>query len=98
VGQTLIKDIRDESNKKGIRIVIETKREATPEVVLNQLYKMTDLQGYIYFNMLPLVNDGRQPKLLNLREILVEFVAHRKEVVTRRTGKDSKTLSRTKLA
>ncbi len=83
-----IKDIRDESNKKGIRIVIETKREATPEVVLNQLYKMTDLQGYIYFNMLALVNDGRQPKLLNLREILVEFVAHRKDVVTRRTQFD----------
>lgn len=80
-----IKDIRDESNKKGIRIVIETKRETTPEVLLNQLFKLTDLQTYLHFNMLALVNDGRQPKVLNLKEILVEFLNHREEVVTRRT-------------
>jgi DNA gyrase subunit A len=83
-----IRDIRDESNKKGIRIVIETKREATPEIVLNQLFKLTDLQTYIHFNMLALVNKGRQPKVLNLREILVEFLNHRYEVVTRRTQFD----------
>jgi len=83
-----IKDIRDESNKKGIRIIIETKRDATPEIVLNQLLKLTELQKYIHFNMLALVNDGRQPKVLNLKEILKEFINHRFEVVTRRTEFD----------
>ncbi len=83
-----IKDIRDESNKDGIRIVIETRREASPEVVLNQLFKMSDLQTSLHFNMLALVNDGRQPKLLNLKEILSEFINHRVEVVTRRTEHD----------
>jgi DNA gyrase subunit A len=80
-----IKDIRDETNKQGIRIVIDVKREATPEVVLNQLFQLTDLQTYIHFNMLALVNDGRQPQLLNLKQILVEFLNHRDDVVTRRT-------------
>lgn len=83
-----IKDIRDESNKDGIRIVIETKREASPEVILNQLYQMSDLQMSVNFNLLALVNDGRQPKLLNLIEILKEFIAHRYDVVTRRTKHD----------
>lgn len=83
-----IKDIRDESNKEGIRVVIETKREASPEVVLNQLYKLSDLQTNIYFNLLALINKGRQPKLLNLKEILIEFINHRFEVVTRRTQFD----------
>ncbi len=85
-----IKDIRDESNKEGIRIVIETKREASPEIVLNQLYKLSDLQTNIYFNLLALVNKGRQPKLLNLKEILVEFINHRYDVITRRTKYDLK--------
>ena len=85
-----IRDIRDESNKEGIRIVIETKREASPEVVLNQLFQLSDLQTNIYFNLLALVNDGRQPKLLNLKEILVEFIKHRYDVVTRRTKFDLK--------
>jgi len=80
-----IRDIRDESNKEGIRIVIECKRDASPEVILNQLYQMTELQTNLHFNLLALVNDGRQPKLLNLKEILVEFLAHRDQVVTRRT-------------
>jgi DNA gyrase subunit A len=80
-----IKDIRDESNKDGLRIVIDTKREATPEVVLNQLFQLTDLQTYIHFNMLALVNDGRQPQRLNLKQILAEFLVHRDNVVTRRT-------------
>jgi DNA gyrase subunit A len=83
-----IRDIRDESNKDGIRVVVELKRDAVAEVVLNNLYKQTELQKNINFNMLALVNRGRQPKLLNLREILVEFVAHRKEVVLRRTQFD----------
>jgi len=83
-----IRDIRDESNKDGIRIVIETKRDATPEVVLNQLYNLSELQVYSHFNLLALVNRGRQPKTLNLKEILVEFLAHRDEVVIRRTKFD----------
>lgn len=80
-----IRDIRDESNKEGIRIVIECKRDASPEVILNQLYTLTELQTNLHFNLLALVNDGRQPKLLNLKEILVEFLNHRDQVVTRRT-------------
>jgi DNA gyrase subunit A len=85
-----IKEIRDESNKDGIRVVFETKRDASPEVVLNLLYKNSELQSAVYFNMVALINRGRQPKLLNLREILVEFIAHRYEVVTRRTQFDLK--------
>lgn len=80
-----IRDIRDESNKDGIRIVIETKRDASPEVVLNQLFKFTDLQVYAHFNLVALTQDGRQPKVLNLKEILFEFIDHRFQVVTRRT-------------
>jgi DNA gyrase subunit A len=83
-----IRNIQDESNKEGIRIVIECKRDASPEVILNQLYKMTDLQVNAHFNLLALVNDGRQPKLLNLKEILQEFIDHRYIVVTRRTKFD----------
>ncbi len=83
-----IRDIRDESNKDGIRVVIETKRDAVPEVVLNNIYKMTDLQKNFSYNMLALINRGRQPKLLNVREILVEFITHRTEVVRRRTQFD----------
>jgi len=82
-----IRDIRDESSKT-IRIVIETKRDASPEVVLNQLFKLSDLQTNVQFNLLALVDKGRQPKLLNLKEILQEFIAHRYEVVTRRTQFD----------
>jgi DNA gyrase subunit A len=83
-----IKDLRDESNKDGIRIVIEIKRDAVPEIVLNNLFKMTELQKNLSFNMLALINRGRQPKLLNLQEILSEFVAHRTEVIRRRTQFD----------
>ena len=85
-----IKNIQDESSKEGIRIVVDCKREASPEVILNQLYKLTDLQVNQHFNLVALVNDGRQPKLLNLKEILVEFINHRYEVVTRRTYFDLK--------
>lgn len=85
-----IKDIRDESNKEGIRIVIDLKKDVSSDVILNQLYDLTDLQTNQHFNLLALVNDGRQPKVLNLKEILVEFLKHRDEVVIRRTNFDLK--------
>ncbi|MCQ8896592.1 DNA gyrase subunit A [Limnobacter humi] len=78
-----ISDIRDESDKDGVRVVIELKRGEVPEVVLNNLYKNTQLQDTFGINMVALV-DG-QPKLLNLRELIVYFLQHRREVVTRRT-------------
>ncbi|HEX4916803.1 MAG TPA: DNA gyrase subunit A [Limnobacter sp.] len=78
-----ISDIRDESDKDGIRVVIELKRGEVPEVVLNNLYKNTQLQDTFGINMVALV-DG-QPKLLNLKELIVYFLQHRREVVTRRT-------------
>jgi len=83
-----IRDIRDESNKEGIRIVVETKRDASPEVILNQLFQQTDLQLNLHFNLLALVDRGRQPKLLNLKQILEEFIQHREEVIIRRTKFD----------
>ncbi|PRG98038.1 DNA gyrase subunit A [Burkholderia multivorans] len=78
-----ISDIRDESDKSGMRVVIELKRGEVPEVVLNNLYKATQLQDTFGMNMVALV-DG-QPKLLNLKEILQCFLSHRREVLTRRT-------------
>jgi len=78
-----ISDIRDESDKSGMRVVIELKRGEVPEVVLNNLYKATQLQDTFGINMVALV-DG-QPKLLNLREMLEAFLSHRREVLTRRT-------------
>ncbi|WP_116118031.1 MULTISPECIES: DNA gyrase subunit A [unclassified Paraburkholderia] len=78
-----ISDIRDESDKSGMRVVIELKRGEVPEVVLNNLYKATQLQDTFGMNMVALV-DG-QPKLLNLKEMLSCFLSHRREVLTRRT-------------
>ena len=78
-----ISDIRDESDKSGMRVVIELKRGEVPEVVLNNLYKQTQLQDTFGINMVALV-DG-QPRLLNLRQMLEAFLSHRREVVTRRT-------------
>ena len=78
-----ISDIRDESDKSGMRVVIELKRGELPEVVLNNLYKQTQLQDTFGMNMVALV-DG-QPKLLSLRELVSAFLSHRREVVTRRT-------------
>ncbi|AIS87406.1 DNA gyrase subunit A [Burkholderia pseudomallei] len=78
-----ISDIRDESDKSGMRVVIELKRGEVPEVVLNNLYKATQLQDTFGMNMVALVDN--QPKLLNLREILQCFLSHRREVLTRRT-------------
>jgi len=78
-----VSDLRDESDKSGMRVVIELKRNENAEVVLNQLYKLTQLQDSFGINMVALV-DG-QPRLLNLKQILAEFLRHRCEVVTRRT-------------
>ena len=78
-----ISDIRDESDKSGMRVVVELKRNEVPEVVLNNLYKNTQLQDTFGMNMVALV-DG-QPRLLNLKQMLVAFLSHRREIVTRRT-------------
>ncbi len=81
-----IAEIRDESDKSGMRLVIELKRGEIPEVVLNNLYKQTQLQDTFGINMVALL-DG-QPKLLDLKQMLAAFLAHRREVVTRRTAYD----------
>ena len=78
-----ISDIRDESDKSGMRVVIELKRGEVPEVVLNNLYKNTQLQDNFGMNMVALVDN--QPRLLNLKQLLECFLRHRREVVTRRT-------------
>ncbi|MCI1274416.1 MAG: DNA gyrase subunit A [Clostridiaceae bacterium] len=80
---TGISDIRDESDRDGMRIVIELKRDAKPEVVRNNLFKFTQLSTTFGVNMLALC--GKQPRLMNLYEVLNEFVEHRVEIVTRRT-------------
>ncbi|HAT39705.1 DNA gyrase subunit A [Polynucleobacter necessarius] len=78
-----ISDLRDESDKSGMRVVIELKRGEVPEVVLNNLYKSTQLQDNFSMNMVALVD--HQPRLLNLKQMLEYFLQHRREVVTRRT-------------
>jgi DNA gyrase subunit A len=78
-----IRDIRDESNRKGMRIVIELKKDASGDIVLNQLYAHTALQSSFGYNLLAIVNG--QPKVLSLKEILKNFIDHRREVVTRRS-------------
>ena len=83
-----ISDIRDESNRNGMRIVIELKRDANPQITLNRLYKHTQLQDSYSMIMLALV--GKKPKVLNLYEILSEYLNFQKEVVTRRTQFDLK--------
>ena len=83
-----IKDIRDESDKDGIRIVIELKKDAFPKKVLNKLYAITDLQKTFHVNMLALVEAGTQPKVLTLKEVLQQHIDHREQVVTRRTQFD----------
>ncbi|MDD3006857.1 MAG: DNA gyrase subunit A [Candidatus Pacebacteria bacterium] len=82
-----IRDLRDESSKEGVRIVIDLKADAYPKKVLNQLYKLTDLQRAFHFNMLALV-DGIQPRVLNLKAILEYYIIHREEVVRRKTQYD----------
>ncbi len=78
-----ISDLRDESDKSGMRVVIELKRNELPEVILNNLYKETQMQDTFGMNMVALI-DG-QPRLLNLKQILDAFLRHRREIVTRRT-------------
>ena len=80
---TGISDLRDESDRDGMRIVIELKRDANPNVVLNLLYKHTKLQDSFGVIMLALVNN--EPRVLNLKEILINYIEHQKEVITRRT-------------
>jgi DNA gyrase subunit A len=79
-----IRDLRDESNKDGIRMVVELKKDAYPKKVLNQLFKMTQLQETFHVNSLCLI-DGIQPRILTLKDLLEEYLKHRKEVVRRRT-------------
>lgn len=82
-----IKDLRDESNKDGVRIVVELKKDAYPKKVLNKLFTVTELQTTFHVNMIALV-DGIQPRLLNLKTVLEEYVKHREEVIRRRTEYD----------
>ena len=79
-----VADIRDESNKEGVRVAVELKRDAFPKKILNQLYKLTPLQTTFAYNMIALTDRGMQPKLMNLKEMLIAFMDHRKEVTTRR--------------
>ena len=79
-----IRDIRDESDKEGLRIAIDLKQDAFPRKVLNQLYKYTELQKAFHFNMLGLV-DGIQPQILGLKSLLEKFIEHRREVIVRRS-------------
>ncbi len=78
-----VSDIRDESNREGVRIVIDLKRDATPEVVLNQVYRHTPAQSNFAFNMLAI--RGGRPELMNLRDIIEAFIKFREEVITRRS-------------
>ncbi len=79
-----IKDLRDESDRTGVRIVVDLKKDAFPKKVLNRLFKLTQLQDTIHFNMVALI-DGIQPRLLTLKMILEEYIKHREVVVQRRT-------------
>ena len=85
-----ISDIRDESDRNGMRIVIELKRDANAQVVLNRLFAQTSLQTTFAINMLALVNNQSQPKVLSLRQILDEYLAFQQEVIVRRTRYDLK--------
>ncbi len=84
-----IRDIRDESDRDGIRVVVELKKDAYPNKILNQLYKLTDLQKNFNLNMLALVN-GIEPQVLNLKAILEHYITHRKSMVTKRIEFDLK--------
>ncbi len=80
-----ISDIRDESNKESVRVIVEIKKDAFPKKILNQLYKLTPLQTSFGFNMIALWDRWMQPRLYNLKDFLLAFINHRKEVVERRT-------------
>ena len=85
-----ISDIRDESDRNGMRIVIELKRDANPQVVLNRLFAQTQLQTSFAINMLALVQNQSQPKILSLRHIIDEYLAFQEEIIVRRTRYDLK--------
>ncbi len=85
-----ISDLRDESDRNGMRIVIELKRDANPQVVLNRLFSQTQMQTTFAINMLALVNDQKQPKILSLRHILDEYLAFQEDIIIRRTKYDLK--------
>ena len=86
-----ISDIRDESDRNGMRIVIELKRDANPQVVLNRLFSQTQLQTTFAINMLALVNNQSQPRILSLRHIIDEYLSFQEEVIVRRTKYDLRT-------
>jgi len=83
-----IKDLRDESNKDGVRVVIELKKDAYPRKVLNRLFQVTPLQTTFHYNVVALVENGMQPRTLGLKSLLEEFLKHREDVVRRRTEFD----------
>ena len=83
-----ISDLRDETDRNGMRMVIELKKDANPQVVLNTLFKQTALQSSFGIIMLALVDDQKQPKILSLRQIIDEYLKHQEEVLTRRTQYD----------
>ncbi len=85
-----ISDLRDETDRNGMRMVIELKKDANPQVVLNTLFKQTALQSSFGIIMLALVDDQKQPRILTLRQILDEYLAHQMDVLTRRTQFDLK--------
>ena len=85
-----ISDIRDESDRNGMRMVIELKRDANPQVVLNRLFAQTQLQTTFAINMLALVENQRQPKILSLRHIIDEYLRFQEEIIVRRTRFDLK--------
>jgi len=83
-----ISDLRDETDRNGMRMVIELKKDANPQVVLNNLFKQTALQSSFGIIMLALVDDQKQPKILSLRQIIDEYLAHQDDILTRRTQYD----------
>ena len=85
-----ISDIRDESDRNGMRIVIELKKDANPQVVLNRLFAQTALQSSFSINMLALVDDQKQPKILSLRHVIDEYLKFQEELIVRRTKYDLK--------
>ena len=85
-----ISDIRDETDRNGMRIVIELKKDANPQVVLNRLFAQTQMQTTFGVTMLALVNNQKQPKILSLRHILDEYLAYQEQIITRRTQFDLK--------
>jgi len=84
-----IRDLRDESDRDGLRIIVELRQDASPQKILNQLYQYTELQKNFYFNVLALV-DGIQPQVLSLKDVLSAYIDHRKIIVQRRTEFDLK--------